>query len=227
MDGKDSLDQDELFDGVEDVKGSLSDDSESELPKRPRGILSHTDREYLWGLREYKHAQSEANRKQDIRERIVHAFRDFQPLSVLLDAEERGKIFNEEIDEERLQDILEAMITFVYLGLGQDENRLEKIVENGVYIGANFDKSGRWAGEATDVDVSIDIEYNPDVDDLYRRLEEGGGDQLTPAEIGVLVQSGKLDETDLDELEETQPTYPGVFAGGRDESGNDETTETN
>lgn len=220
MDNDDSPFPNGLFSGVEEAEG-IDLDGMDELPKRPRGILSHTDREYLWGLREYKHAQSEANRKQDIRKRVVHALQDYYPLTLFLDDEERHKIFNDEIDEDILHECLEAMIAFVYLGLDQDENRLEEIVEGGVYFGANIDKSGRWSGEATDVDTSIDIEYNPDVERLYHRLQEGDGDQLTPAEIGVLVRSGKVDAGDLDQLVETKPAYPRVFAGLGIETEND------
>lgn len=181
-------------------------DPESSIEERPRGILSHTDREYLLGLRDYKHAQSEANRKQDIRERVVNGFQDFAFLVSLLSDEERDKIFNEEMDDEGLQRCLELMIAFVYRGLDQDKDRLENIIENGVFIGANFDKGDRWAGAATNVDTLIDIDYNPDVEKLYQRFQQGAGEELTPAEIGVLVRSGKLEPADLEKLEETGPT---------------------
>lgn len=204
MTGDDISDPDELFSGVEDAEGI-------NLEKRPRGILSHTDREYLCGLRDYAHAQSEANRKQDIRERIVHSFQDYPLLWLLLDEEEREKAFQEAADRGYLDGMLQSMITFVYLGLDQDTNRLEKIIETGVYIGANYDKAGRWVGEATDVDVSIDIEYNPDVEKLYDRFQRTEGDQLTPAEIGVLVRAGKLNQDDLEKLEDSGPTFPGVY----------------
>jgi len=205
----------DLFDGVEEIKDEEWENSSYELPftveDRPRGILSHTDREYLCGQREYKHKQSESNRKQDIRERTANALEDFFLLGLLLDEAEREKIFNKEIDDENLNALLEWMITFAYLGLNQDEDRLEDIIEKGVYVGANFEKGDRWSGEATDVDVSINIEYNPNVDKLYDQLQEGDGDQLTPAEIGVLVQAGKIDTEDLEKLREPGPILPASF----------------
>jgi len=202
-----------LFSGIEEGRDRKYESAFS-VEDRPRGILSNTDREYLCGLRDYKHAQTEANRKQDIRERVINALHDFVLLGLLLDDEEREKIFIEEFDEDELHLSLEWLISFVYLGLEQDEKRLEDIISNGVYFGANFDKSGRWAGDATDVDASIDVEYNPDVDKIYKQFQEGEGDQLTPAEVGVLVRSGKLEPEDLDELEDAAPTFPGVYAGG-------------
>lgn len=219
MTQKDSSDPDELFSGIEDTVGSDHADSPTDLEKRPRGILSKTDREYLWGLRDYAHSQSEANRKQDIRERIVHSFQDYPILCLLLDDKDQKRIFKEEINEESLQSSLEAMIAFVYRGLDQNINRLESIIENGVYIGTNLNKGGQWTDEAIDVNVSIDIERNPDADELYQRFKEGETDQLTPAEIGVLVQSGKLNSDDLNTFHDADPDFPGVYVGTDTETG--------
>ena len=60
------------------------------------------------------------------------------------------------------------------------------------------DKLFRSAGRATDADVSIAIEYNPDAEMLYRRFEEGA--QLSDAKVGVLVRSGKLESDDIEGL---------------------------
>lgn len=200
-----------LFDGLEHAEG---EEMESALAPedRPRGILSKADREYLCGQKEYAHAQSESNRKQDIRERVKNGIKDFTLLWLLLDPTERDNIFDEMADEE-VDQCIESMVTFAYLGLGQDRHRLEERIERGVLLGANYDTAGRWAGEATDVDASIDIDYRPDVDALYEQVQEGKTDQLTPAEIGVLVQAGKLQPEDLKELEETSSNSPKVDIG--------------
>lgn len=178
---------------------------------RPRGILSTTDREYLLGQKEYEHPQSEANRKQDIRERVINAFQDFLILTLMLSAKERKKIFNDEISEKLLQYSLESMVSFVYLGLEEDIKELEKIIEMGVYSGANLSKISHWSGEVVDVDTLIDLERRPDRSEVIQKLEQGKTDQLTPAEIGILVRSGKLDESDLDKLENTSTPYPFGF----------------
>lgn len=178
---------------------------------RPRGILSTTDREYLLGQKEYEHPQSEANRKQDIRERVINAFQDFLILTLMLSEKERKKIFNDEISEKLLQYSLESMVSFVYLGLEEDIKELEKIIEMGVYSGANLSKISHWSGEVVDVDTLIDLERRPDRSEVIQKLEQGKTDQLTPAEIGILVRSGKLDESDLDKLENTSTPYPFGF----------------
>ena len=199
LSGVDSIDEDDIE--------YHSKESLLKVEDRPRGILSNTDREYLCGLREYKHKQSESNRKQDIRDRTVNALQDFLLLSLLLDEDERNKIFDEELNEDDLQMFLEWMIAFVYNGLDQDKDRFEEIIEKGIYYAANFDKTGRWVGEATDVDASVDIEYNPDVDKLYGYLERNEEEQLTPAEIGVLVQSGRIGATELEQLTDSDQAF--------------------
>lgn len=201
----------ELFSGLEyaedDEMGSAIAPED-----RGRGILSKADREYLCGQKEYAHAQSESNRKQDIRERVQNGLKDFTLLWLLLDPGERATIFDE-MGNEEVDQCIDSMITFAYLGLDQDLQQLTERIEHGVLLGANFDTAGRWAGKATNVDVSIDVDYQPDVDALYDQLQAGKTDQLTPAEIGVLVRSGKLKPEDLTELEETTSSYPTVSIG--------------
>ncbi|ELY78243.1 hypothetical protein C487_09454 [Natrinema pallidum DSM 3751] len=181
-----------------------------ELPDRPRGLLSTADREYLVGQREYEHPQSEANRKQDIRERIANAFQDFSILVSYLSEDEREKVFND-IGEDQYQDPLASIISFLYLGLDGDLGKLEKIIEDGIYTGANISKIGQWSGEIADVDTSINVERRPDRSEIIEKFEKGDTDQLTPAEIGILVRSGQLDADDLKELEDTSMPLPYLF----------------
>lgn len=220
---------DDLFTGVEDAEYKESDGSDEETDAksegykpdvsgfepedRPRGILSSTDREYLCGLREYSHQQSELNRRQEIRSRTINALKDFHLLWLLLGETEWEKVF-EDFETEELNDIFAAMVSFMYLGIGQDTDRMKEILEHGLYLGANYNTSGRWSGRANEVDVSIDIEYDPNIEALYERVIAGEGDQLTPGEIGVLVRSGKLEPEDLEQLEDSGPTFPGVYPGG-------------
>lgn len=218
----------ELFTGVEDAEDEEKDesgektDAESEGYKpdisgfepedRPRGILSSTDREYLCGLREYSHQQSELNRRQAIRDRTINALKDFHLLWLLLGETEWEKVF-EDFETEELNDIFAAMMSFMYLGIDQDTDRTEEILEHGLYLGANYSTAGRWSGRANEVDVSIDIKYDPNIEALYERVTAGEGDQLTPGEIGALVRSGKLEPEDLEQLEDSGPEFPGVYLG--------------
>jgi hypothetical protein len=201
------------FDKIERARGDISYESLLQPEDRPRGVLSNTDREYLCGLREYSHDQSELNRRQAIRERTINSLRDFHLLWLLLDDTEWEKIV-EAFDPDELNHTFSDMLAFMYLGINQDTGRMEEIIQKGVFLGANYDTTGRWSGKANEVDVSIDIEYTPNIDALYEQLQDGEGGELTPGEIGALVRAGKLDADDLEELEESGATFPGVSAGG-------------
>lgn len=203
----------DIFSGIEDATEKEFDSEPLFRPEeRDRGVLSHTDREYLYGLREYSHEQSELNRRQAIRSRTINAIRDFHILWLLLDEREWEKIFDA-FDSEELNEDFASIIAFMYLGLDQETPRMEEIIERGVFYGANYDTSGRWSGAANSVEADIDIEYDPDVDALYERFQEGEGDQLTPGEIGALVRAGKLEPDDLEALEEDNSPFPPIYIG--------------
>ena len=210
-----------LFTGVEEAEDEVPYDSVFNPVERPRGILSPTDREYLCGLKDYSHSQTELNRRQSIRERTIEAIRDFNLLLILLEGTERDKII-EAFEAEELNTAFWSMIAFMYIGIDQDVSRMEELLERGIYFGANYKLSGRWSGKANDVSVEIDIEYEPNLESLYERVEEGEGNQLTPAEIGSLVKAGKLNPQDLAELEDSGPDFPSVYAGGSVESAREE-----
>lgn len=193
-----------IFDHIDEVKVD-EDGTIVELEKRPRGVLSHTDREYLCGLRDYEHAQSEANRKQDIRERIANSFLDFRLLVRLHDDYEQHEALRADLGEEQLYRSFEDLVAYVYHGgLLHQLEPFEKLIERGVYIGANTDPNEPLAGEVTNVDVSINIDHRPNVEQLVERLEDGEVDRLTPAEIGVLAQAGELDPDDLEAIEDSR-----------------------
>lgn len=203
----------ELFDGVEGVQETDWSGSLLRIEERTRGLLSDTDRKYLAGLKDYKHEQSGANRRQEIRERVVNGLQDFLLLWCLIDEAELAKIFAELQADRVLNDSLAAAIAFMYRGLDGEGGRLGSVIEDGVYAAANLDEGGRWAGEAESVDATIDIDWNPDVDDIYRRYKRGEGAQLTPTEIGILVRSGKIDPDDIEDLEMQGPVFPGAYFG--------------
>lgn len=209
-----NVEESELFDGVEEATDDFGngDGKPAITPEdRPRGILSPTDREYLCGLKEYAQPQTDANRRQDIRERVVNGFEDFALLSLFLDEDQRSKVF-EAFGDDGTEEAIASMVAFAYLGLEQDRPRFEQCLEHGILQAVNRDKIFRSAGRATDADVSISVEYEPDPDKLSRRFEDGK--ELTDAEIGVLVRSGRLDSDDIAMLEDSSQRYSGVYAGG-------------
>lgn len=197
---------------LDELYQSREDGNHIDLKKRPRGILSHSDREYLWGLRDYKHPQSELNRKQDIRERVSNALHDFPTLLFLMGGIEVNEVFEGELNTGELQPSLEAMIALVYLGMHEDDKLLAEIIENGVQLSTKL-RRDQWVGKAFDVDVSIDINHNPRTDLLQQKLKEGKEDQLNPAEIGALVREGKIDSDDLEALKQSDQDLPSRYLG--------------
>lgn len=202
-----------LFSGDEEAEGTISHELNLKPVDRPRGILTPTDRDYLCGQKDYSHNQTELNRQQSIRERITEGIRDFDLLWLLLDESEREKIIAT-FESEEIDISFSSIVSFIYLGLDRDTDHMENIIEQGVYQAINYDRSGRWSGGANNVSVSIDIDRHPDVEELYTQFKKKGGDQLTPAEIGSLVQAGKLDSEDLQALEDTTSRFPKISSGG-------------
>lgn len=202
-----------LFTGVEEAEGNTSQELNLKPVDRPRGILTPTDRDYLCGQKEYSHEQTELNRQQSIRERITEAVRDFDLLWLLLDESEREKIIDT-FETGEIEVSFSSIISFMYLGVEQDTDHMEEIIEQGIYQAVNYDRFGRWSGGANEVSVNIDIDRHPDVDELYTEFKRRGGEQLTPAEVGTLVQAGKLDAEDLQVLENSTPRFPKISAGG-------------
>lgn len=167
--------------------------------KRPRGILSHTDREYLCGQKEYAHQQSEANRKQEIRERVANGLQDFILLWLLLPEDELKQTVTD-IELFTLGQSLSSLMAFTFQSLNEDVGEFENYVERGVYFGSNWEKENGWANSVAEVKASIHLEQNPNVDQLYDRFKQGSADQFTSTEIGLLVRSGKLDNEELQSI---------------------------
>lgn len=213
MQDESDADYGELFSGVEEAKGIEYDGWNLEISPedRPRGILSPTDREYLCGRKEYAQPQTDANRRQEIRERVKNGLKDFTLLWLLLERKEREKIFDD-LGEEGTDEVIEAMVSFAHLGLDRDKAHLEELIQRGVLGAENVDKLFRSAGRATDANVSINVEYDPDIEKLYEQFEEGK--ELTDAEVGILVRSGRLESSDIEKLQGAKARFLGVYPGG-------------
>lgn len=175
--------------------------------KRPRGLLSHDDRLFVAGMKEFEWPQSESNARRRVIERITQGFVDFSMLRWLEQGEAEDVL--EELNDDDLHRRVADLVTFVYQATGGDADALSSMIEAGVLHGENTELGRGPAkanaahphtGGASSVDVSIQIERNPDVERIYEQYQEDGGDGLTPKEIGVLVREGRLDAGDLADL---------------------------
>lgn len=170
---------------------------------RSRGILSKADREFLFGIKEYKHRQSVLNREQEIRTRTKNAIRDFGLLVDLLDEKERKRIFEALDDAEHgsVDEFAAVVIEFLYQGIGRDSDRLEDIIARALYgIERKSHGVGGYQGKVQEITTNIEIKRGYDADAIYERYKGGRGHELSPAEIGVLLLEGKLSDDELDDL---------------------------
>lgn len=168
--------------------------------ERPRGIFTSVDRKFISGFKKYDHKQSENNRRNSIIERLVNSVCDFRLLS-WLSTKERKKVFCE-IDKGQLHDCVVSLLAFVYRGIENDDEAIEQMVQTAIFrVEAADDPREGYQGGVANVSVDINIEHGYDAEEIYERLQQGGPRELTPTEIGVLVQSGKLNTDELEQFE--------------------------
>lgn len=170
--------------------------------ERPRGILSKTDRNYLAGRKDYKHEQSELNRKQEIRQRTENSLRDFPLLTNYLEKAQKQKIFSA-FEEDELEDLLSVILAFIYEGTGRDIDQLEEIIRSGLMSDISSGPNKPHITDVKSISVDIEIEMEPDVDEAYDRFKQGK--VLLPEEIGLLVRHGRLSTEELQELDKSDP----------------------
>jgi hypothetical protein len=180
--------------------------------QRPRGILSKTDREYLLGAKSYENEQSEANRRQDIRDRIKNSLKDFKLIWALLEENDRNQVFSS-LDDESVDNSIEAMVSFIYLGLNGDIPRMEKAIKRGILAGENAISDG----ETKQVDVSINIDYYPDVETAKEKMQNNPLVELTVEELGVLAKANELDSSHIKKSNDDRiHAPPGFFGPAKD-----------
>jgi len=188
-------------------------DSDNDGQERPRGILSKTDREYLFGLKDYENEQSEANRRQDIRDRIKSSLKDFKIIWALLEENDRNQVFSS-LDDEIVDDSIEAMVSFIYLGLDGDIPRMEEAIKRGILAGENASSEG----EAKQVDVSINIDHYPDVEAAKEKMQNHPLVELTVEEIGVLAKANELEPNHIEKMNDDYiHAPPGYFGPAKNE----------
>jgi len=186
----------------------LYKDLEKKAQQRSRGILSKTDREYLLGSKNYENKQSEANRRQDIRNRIKDSLQDFKIIWPLMEDHDRNQVFAS-LDDETVNNSIEAMISFIYLGLNRDIPRIEKAIKRGILAGENVSPEE----EAKQVEASINIDYYPDVEDAKQKMKNNPLVELTIEEIGVLAKANELDPSHIEKMNSDIIHMPPNFTG--------------
>jgi hypothetical protein len=129
---------------------------------------------------------------------------DFVLLFLNLPKDEHEKIFDELDAADDLDISVHLLIAFLYLGMEDDRPLFEDCIERGVYWGAAAADGPPSGGKISNVDLSLDLEFDPDIDRLVERLENG--EELTDAEIGAVAKAGRLEPEHLDDLDDSGPS---------------------
>jgi hypothetical protein len=173
----------------------------AEYLERPRGILSETDRKFLTGLKDYKHRQSESNRRQSIRERINNSFLDYYLLYTMFHRSEDKKLL-EDFSVEQKREIFAYNIAFVYRLAGDDKTRAEEIFERGVTFAESV-SSNYPDKQVANCSVDINIEYEPSKAELMKKLRdevEKGETKLSNSDLGMLIRESDISSAELKEM---------------------------
>jgi hypothetical protein len=135
----------------------------------------------------------------------------------MLDEGYRGRIFarlEEETGRAEVRASVAALVEFLYIGLDGDVEWFEETVAHGIHNAEGElqdDEKTFYAGSGLGprVDVDIEVTRGYDVDEIEARLRSvGGAGLLTPAEVGVLVREGRVDEEDIWDLSRGEAGVP-------------------
>lgn len=204
---EDELDREKVTEKLARAAEEIFSEPETD---RTRGLFTESDRQFLLGEKEYEYEQSSINKRRDIRNRIHHTFLDFKFLRYLSESE-RDKLFSE-LDLREVHEGVSDLIAFVYAGTDGNVHAIEEIVKSGLSK-AEVGGFAGYKGGVRNVEVDIELTFEHDVEEIYKRFKQTGGRDLTPAEVGVLVREGRLDPDEYEQLvwdEEERPLRSGT-----------------
>lgn len=192
----------------------MEGDEWPEEMERERGILSDTDRQFLWGVKDYDDSPSTVSqRRGTIRDRFVNGFLDLSLLDLLNERQRESIVerLEQEGEVAQLRQSVADLVAFAYREMDGDTEWLEETLMQAIDKAEREmqpdDKeyyTGIRTGFLVDVDVEIDVDRGYDVDEIEERFRSGYANTLTPAEVGVLVREGRVDPDELDRLDFTQ-----------------------
>lgn len=194
--------------------------------ERDRGMLTDTDRQFLWGVKTYDSKVTRSERRRAIRERVEHTLLDLFYLT-MLDDDQRERVFEAiEGGQEpgELRSAVASLVEFLYLGLDGDVEWFEETLSHGIHNAERELQDNEktfYAGASVDAGVDVDIEVTRgyDVGEIEARLRSGRGNTLTPAEVGVLVREGRVDEEDIWDLSHGGAGTPPTEAASPNDEG--------
>jgi hypothetical protein len=187
---------------------------------RDRGVLTTADRQYLRGEKNDITADTEVNTRVRIRKRIKHTLADFELLTHNLSPRDRKLLFKESGQSKRdeaLADgvvaqnsdrgagMLENTVIFVYMVCRDWGLDFESLIERAVKQAETsvwFDGQFQRREGIHDVDVTIDLHRDSDIDVESAKKRFDQGEYLSLPEIGALVRAGLIDEDELRQFQD-------------------------
>lgn len=150
------------------------------------GLLTRSDRELLFGDKEYDDPAQERKARQRMRNRIRNGLLDFVILAKYLDERDRVQIFGDvtaQLPEDVYNDdTIEAVvhaIGFLYAGARDAGVPFEDVVEQGVMKGSM--DTIREPYVLHDVEVTIDERADVDLDGTFEKI--AAGEEVTDREL--------------------------------------------
>lgn len=152
--------------------------------RRPSGMLTETDREFLQSDGDYYEGtsarQARYQQRQGIRARITQSLLDFQYLPKSPESRLRRQIFNEPEksgaeDHDEFDLALRSLLYWLYRGCEESGFDFKRLLESAVRQAAE-EHILEESGTVVDVDVDFDIKATrryTDLEDLSRRLMSG------------------------------------------------------
>lgn len=171
-----------------------------------RGILTPADKAWLQNEVEYEHRQTEAKRRQDIRDRVSSAMQDFTLLIDHWSKKERQKA----MDEIDTMESASEMVEFLYLSLNEpaqdadqmtDENAVDRALLFRRALSAGIQSGKEKLGDAPNtvlIDSNTKLFETPSKNDLKRAINTG---QWRDANNYIRGAYGESEDTVIDKDE--------------------------
>lgn len=154
------------------------------MSDKPTGILTSTDREFLSSDEPYytgkNDRQQRYERRKGIRGRIVSSILDFSEIRLLLEDDQRERIFTEPEkngaeSQGEFRQAIESLLQWLYLGCREAELDFDQILRRAVVRGEE-DYNRIHGNGIAEINVEFDVEVTnrySGVEELARAIENG------------------------------------------------------
>ena len=166
-------------------------------PSRDRGIFTRDDRMYLLGEKDYSHYNTETNTRRRVRNRVRDSIIDMSYLPFMRHDDIR-QVFDE-LTQADIHDGISGLIAFSYVAYGGDIEPLEEMLESGIFTAGSLSADSPML---KNVEVDIEVSREPDINRIIEKHDEEAGMNLSNNELGLLLRSGRVELSELQQYVE-------------------------